>query len=74
MISSSPHLRHRGSSVPGACVALNGVHQRVCGERVVGGPGPHILFKALDDRPVGPEDPNDSETHKEKEMKQFCVL
>lgn len=51
-----PHLRHRRSSIPDACVAPHGVHQRVGGERVVGGPRAHVLLKALNDCPIGPGD------------------
>lgn len=51
-----PHLRQRRSSIPDACVAPHGVHQRVGGERVVGGPRAHVLLKALNDYPIGPED------------------
>lgn len=51
-----PDLRKGGSPVPGACVAPHGVHQRIGGECVVGGPRAHVLLKALNDGPVGPED------------------
>lgn len=51
-----PHLWHRGPLVADSCIAPHGVHQRVGGERVVGGPCAHILLEALNDRPVGPED------------------
>lgn len=66
-----PHLRQRGSFVPSACVAPDGVHQCVGGECVVGGPRAHVLLKALNYRPVGPEGnkspKNTDETHKHKD-------
>lgn len=50
----APHRRLRRSSEAG--VAPQGVHQRVGGEGVVGGPGPHVPLEALNDGPVGPEE------------------
>lgn len=52
-----PHRGQGRSVVPDAAVAPHGVHQRVGGEGVVGGPGAHIFLEAFDDRPVGPGEP-----------------
>lgn len=53
--SRCAHLGHWGATVAHPCVTPDGVHQRVCGERVVGGPQTHVLLEAFGDRPIGPD-------------------
>ncbi len=65
--SFCPHLRHRRSSVASAAIAPHGVHHCVGGEGVVGGARAHVLLKALNDRPIGPEEHKCQQTQMERQ-------
>lgn len=54
-LSVGAHLRFWGAFEPHTSISPDGIDQRVGGEGEVGGPQAHVLLKAFDDRPIGPD-------------------